>query len=135
MAVTSAVSPHTPRVPAMIASLTQRIDQSLTARLSASRIAPNLRDAVTYAVLAPGKRLRPVLVLLSCRAVGGDGVEDLGGQDGALLDVVDHRLQGLPGLAIGEKEAVRLVMVAVDADAQVVEAGAEKDDDLGLFDR
>ena len=32
----------------------------------------NLRDAVMYALLGPGKRLRPILVLLSCEAVGGE---------------------------------------------------------------
>jgi geranylgeranyl diphosphate synthase type II len=31
----------------------------------------NLRDAIRYAVLGPGKRMRPRLVILSCEAVGG----------------------------------------------------------------
>ena len=31
-----------------------------------------LRQAMRYAALGPGKRLRPLLVLLSCEAVGGD---------------------------------------------------------------
>jgi geranylgeranyl pyrophosphate synthase len=31
----------------------------------------NLRDAVRYAALGPGKRMRPRLVILSCEAVGG----------------------------------------------------------------
>ncbi len=31
-----------------------------------------LRDAVRYAALGPGKRLRPLLVLLTCESVGGD---------------------------------------------------------------
>jgi len=31
-----------------------------------------LRDAMRYSLLAPGKRLRPVLVLLACEACGGD---------------------------------------------------------------
>ena len=31
----------------------------------------NLRDAIGYAALGPGKRMRPILVMDSCRAVGG----------------------------------------------------------------
>jgi len=34
---------------------------------------PNrLADAIRYSVLAPGKRLRPAMVLMACEAVGGD---------------------------------------------------------------
>ena len=33
---------------------------------------PRLRAAMRYAALGPGKRLRPLLVLLGCEAVGGD---------------------------------------------------------------
>jgi geranylgeranyl diphosphate synthase, type II len=33
---------------------------------------PKLRQAMRYAALGPGKRIRPLLVLLSCEAVGGD---------------------------------------------------------------
>ncbi len=32
---------------------------------------PRLREAMAYSLLAPGKRLRPALVLLSCEAAGG----------------------------------------------------------------
>jgi geranylgeranyl pyrophosphate synthase len=32
----------------------------------------NLADAIRYAVFGPGKRLRPLLCIQSCRAVGGD---------------------------------------------------------------
>lgn len=39
----------------------------------ADRVLPrNLREAVRYALLGGGKRLRPLLVLHSCAAVGGD---------------------------------------------------------------
>lgn len=31
----------------------------------------NLREAIKYSLLAPGKRLRPVLCLMACEAVGG----------------------------------------------------------------
>ena len=33
---------------------------------------PALTDAMSYSLLAPGKRLRPLLVVLTCEAVGGD---------------------------------------------------------------
>ncbi len=33
---------------------------------------PLLRNAVEYSLLSPGKRLRPVLCLLACEALGGD---------------------------------------------------------------
>jgi geranylgeranyl diphosphate synthase type II len=33
---------------------------------------PRLRAAMRYAALGPGKRLRPLLVMLGCEAVGGD---------------------------------------------------------------
>jgi geranylgeranyl diphosphate synthase type II len=42
---------------------------ALTERCSAP---PRLRAAMRYAALGPGKRLRPLLVLLGCEAVGGD---------------------------------------------------------------
>ncbi|MCA9071253.1 MAG: polyprenyl synthetase family protein, partial [Planctomycetaceae bacterium] len=33
---------------------------------------PQLREAMAYSLLAGGKRLRPVLVLMACEACGGD---------------------------------------------------------------
>jgi geranylgeranyl diphosphate synthase, type II len=32
---------------------------------------PRLREAMAYSLLAPGKRLRPILVMLACEAAGG----------------------------------------------------------------
>ncbi|MGV3484568.1 MAG: polyprenyl synthetase family protein, partial [Planctomycetaceae bacterium] len=32
---------------------------------------PRLADAMRYSLLAPGKRLRPAMVLMACEAVGG----------------------------------------------------------------
>lgn len=37
-----------------------------------SECPPNLREAMSYSLLAGGKRLRPVLVLMACEACGGD---------------------------------------------------------------
>ena len=36
-----------------------------------------LRDAMSYSLLAGGKRLRPLLTLLACEAAGGQIDEDL----------------------------------------------------------
>lgn len=36
-----------------------------------------LNDAIRYSVLAPGKRLRPMLALLACEAVGGEWASSL----------------------------------------------------------
>jgi geranylgeranyl diphosphate synthase type II len=38
---------------------------------AAAGVPPRLRDAMAYSLLAGGKRLRPVLALLACEAVGG----------------------------------------------------------------
>jgi len=38
---------------------------------------PNLREAIQYSLLGPGKRLRPILVVHSCQTVGGSAQEAL----------------------------------------------------------
>jgi len=48
-----------------------RIDQSLKAWLEAT-VAPQLWEAMAYSVLNGGKRIRPLLVLLSCEALGAN---------------------------------------------------------------
>jgi len=52
----------------------QRVDGYLRQLLAekAGEWPPALSDAVGYSLLAPGKRLRPILVLLACRAAGGN---------------------------------------------------------------
>jgi geranylgeranyl pyrophosphate synthase len=47
------------------------VEGELERWLAARALPDNLLEAVRYAALAPGKRLRPVLVLQSCAAVGG----------------------------------------------------------------
>ncbi len=60
-----------PVPPAIHASIVASIDAYL-ARVVAQLDAPaNLAQAMSYALLQGGKRLRPALVLLSCQAVGG----------------------------------------------------------------
>lgn len=58
--------------PEAITQLVAEIDAYLDERLDDQQLPNNLLDAVRYGVLGPGKRLRPVLVLLSCEAVGGE---------------------------------------------------------------
>ena len=53
-------------------SLGPRIDAALAARTDlGDGCPPRLREAMRYSLLAPGKRLRPMLVLLAAEACGG----------------------------------------------------------------
>lgn len=47
------------------------IEAYLAAWLADRPLPENLADAVRYAVLGPGKRMRPILIFRSCEAVGG----------------------------------------------------------------
>ncbi|MCS7223588.1 MAG: polyprenyl synthetase family protein [Armatimonadetes bacterium] len=56
----------------------QRVEGYLQMRLSQEEsVPPLLSEAMQYAVLSGGKRIRPFLVLESCRAVGGRETEAL----------------------------------------------------------
>jgi len=64
----------TPTTPAAANSqeLRQQIDAALEQALELGEGCPNqLREAMRYSVLGPGKRLRPILVLLAAEACGG----------------------------------------------------------------
>jgi len=50
----------------------QDVEAYLADYLQQRPLPANLREALNYAALGPGKRLRPVLVVRSCEAVGGD---------------------------------------------------------------
>ena len=55
------------------ATLRPKIDSQLARYAEQPPDCPQrLRDAMAYSLLAGGKRLRPILVLLSCEACGGD---------------------------------------------------------------
>ena len=56
----------------MVASIDLRLREAVESR----GLPPALRDGVLYAVLGPGKRVRPVLVLRSCAAISDTGFED-----------------------------------------------------------
>jgi geranylgeranyl diphosphate synthase type II len=51
--------------------LARRVDEYIDVWLAQRELPTNLREAIRYALLAPGKRARPILVLRSAVAVGG----------------------------------------------------------------
>ncbi|MFG0328418.1 MAG: polyprenyl synthetase family protein [Phycisphaerales bacterium] len=60
-----------------MSTLLRHIDEALEAALEDLTLPPNLREAVRYALLEGGKRLRPTLVLRSCQAIGGSAEDAL----------------------------------------------------------
>jgi geranylgeranyl diphosphate synthase type II len=54
------------------------IDAFLARTLRTRRLPGILEEAVCYSTLAPGKRLRPALVLLCCESIGGSRTDALG---------------------------------------------------------
>lgn len=59
-------------LPAYLESSAQRIDVALDRLLPAESVEPRrLHQAMRYSLLAPGKRLRPILCLASAEAIGG----------------------------------------------------------------
>ncbi|HMP01556.1 MAG TPA: polyprenyl synthetase family protein [Gemmatales bacterium] len=62
----------TPELDAHLAPLRAEIEQSLAAALDLeAQCPPRLLEAMRYSLLAPAKRLRPLLALLACAAAGG----------------------------------------------------------------
>lgn len=56
-----------------LADVRERVQAHLEEILpTTSELAPTLIEAIRYSVLAPGKRLRPVLAVATCEALGGD---------------------------------------------------------------
>lgn len=53
------------------AQLVTAVEEALDRALTSHELAPNLREAMRYACLGGGKRVRPLLVLRSAEAVGG----------------------------------------------------------------
>ena len=49
----------------------QVIDTALEAMIQDSKLSPALVEAMKYSLMAGGKRIRPVLCLAACEAVGG----------------------------------------------------------------
>lgn len=59
-------------LPEFVQQFAEQIETAMPAALARIGGPPSLRAAMAYSLLAPGKRLRPVLVMLGCRAAGGD---------------------------------------------------------------
>ncbi len=54
-------------------SIRRRVDQRLSQLVPAADVPPGrLHEAIRYSLLAPGKRVRPILALHAARAFGGD---------------------------------------------------------------
>jgi len=53
------------------ADLVGRVETYLDEFLTSRALPDNLREAMRYAVLGPGKRMRPILVFRGCEAAGG----------------------------------------------------------------
>lgn len=64
--------PEGPAPPAAAEAMLPLVERHLAAFVNSAPLPDNLREAVAYSALSPGKRLRPVLALLSARAVGAD---------------------------------------------------------------
>ena len=58
-------------LPASVLAPLARIDPYLDEFIRAANLPVNLRDAILYSLLGPGKRIRPLLCLHSFRALGG----------------------------------------------------------------
>jgi len=56
----------------LLTSPAKRVEAYIERFLDSRAMPDNLREAIKYAALAPGKRMRPVLVVHSCHAVDGD---------------------------------------------------------------
>lgn len=71
--VTSATAASGGNVMDMVKSAAAKTDEFLRRWLAEVHDAPPvLMESIAYSLFGPGKRIRPALALLSCRAVGGD---------------------------------------------------------------
>ena len=61
----------------MLEEFATMVEQWMADWIDHRTLPANLRDAIEYAALAPGKRLRPALTILSCQAAGGDRADAL----------------------------------------------------------
>ncbi|MCB9846401.1 MAG: polyprenyl synthetase family protein [Phycisphaeraceae bacterium] len=62
---------------ARVAPIVGEIDRAMREAIAVRAICPSLAEAMEYAALGPGKRVRPVLAWLCGEAVGGHGRETL----------------------------------------------------------
>ena len=71
----STTGANAPAPPTDDATLLREVESRLERFVEEADYAPNLRDAVAYALLGGGKRLRPLLALRCAEAVGGRRAE------------------------------------------------------------
>ncbi len=64
-------------IPGWAGAIRERVDAELSRFIDGADLPGNLREAVRYATVQGGKRLRPVLAWLCAEAVGGDGEASL----------------------------------------------------------
>ncbi|MBL4810003.1 MAG: polyprenyl synthetase family protein [Phycisphaerales bacterium] len=69
--------PNTQSIPFDIDQIRAQIDHAMAAFLDTLNLPPKLDEPIRYALLAPGKRIRPLLAWASAQAAGGDGSESL----------------------------------------------------------
>ncbi|MCA9284157.1 MAG: polyprenyl synthetase family protein [Phycisphaerales bacterium] len=71
MTPTRTQSPMAPSFTETVEPIIRRIDGWLADAIAAQSMPANLREAANHAVLVGGKRLRPLLTVLCCEALGG----------------------------------------------------------------
>ena len=117
------VATETAQLMTLLGEISSKVDQRLRELLPPTTEAPaELHEAMRYSALAPGKRLRPALVLLSAQAVGGN--EQAALDAGCALEMIhafslihddlpaldnDDLRRGLPTCHIKFGEAVALL--------------------------
>jgi len=69
-----------------LAAPVDRIDAYMATWIDQRPLPDNLREAIRYALLGPGKRLRPILTIRCCEAVGG--VEDAALAPAAAVEMI-----------------------------------------------
>ena len=69
--------PTTDSIPFNIDHIRSQIDQAMATFLDTLNLPTKLDEPIRYALLAPGKRIRPLLCWASAQAAGGDGTESL----------------------------------------------------------
>ena len=117
------VATETAQLMTLLGEISSKVDQRLRELLPPTTEAPaELHEAMRYSALAPGKRLRPALVLLAAQAVGGN--EQAALDAGCALEMIhafslihddlpaldnDDLRRGLPTCHIKFGEAVALL--------------------------
>lgn len=107
-----------------LAALAEQVDTYLKDQIKHRPLPANLKEAISYALFGGGKRLRPMLVLHACQAVGGK-------QPGAMAAAAAIELvhcfslvhDDLPAMDDSELRRGRLTLHRQTSDAMAVLAG------------